>query len=119
MSPLELVKLTPLMERTSGSPELKVGLIDGPVALGHNDLAVDHIQEIPGLLRGRCALADSAACQHGTFVAGILFAKRGTAAPAICPGCTLVLRPIFTEAHSAAGGLPSATPQELAAAILD
>ena len=26
MSPLELVKLTALMERTSGSPEVKIGL---------------------------------------------------------------------------------------------
>src|SRR5260370_798008 len=105
MSPLELVKLIPLMERTSGRPETKVALIDGPVALGHDDLAVDHIQEIPGKLGGGCARADSAACQHGTFVAGILFAKRGAAGPAICPGCSLLLRPIFTEAGSARGGL--------------
>jgi hypothetical protein len=119
MSPLDLVKLTPLMERTSGSLETKVGLIDGPVDLGQNDLAVDHIQEIPGKLRGRCARADSVACQHGTFVAGILFGKRGTVAPAICPGCSLLLRPIFTEEAAASGGMPSATPQELAAAILD
>jgi hypothetical protein len=31
MSPLELVKLTALMERTSGSPEVKIGLVDGHV----------------------------------------------------------------------------------------
>jgi hypothetical protein len=30
-------------------------------------------------------------------VAGILCAKRGVAAPAICPDCTLLLRPIFID----------------------
>ncbi len=33
MSPLDLVKLTALMERTSGRTELIIGLIDGPIAL--------------------------------------------------------------------------------------
>jgi hypothetical protein len=116
---LDLVKLTPLMERTAGSPETKVGLIDGPVALAHSDLAIDQIQEIPGKLAGGCAQADSVACQHGTFVAGILLSKRGTFAPAICPGCSLLLRPIFAEVALTSGGLPNATPQELSAAIFD
>jgi subtilisin family serine protease len=55
---------------------------------------------------------------HGTFVAGILSAKRGSLAPAICPECTLLVRPIFAEAPSA-GYMPSAVPQELASAIVD
>ena len=38
MNPLGLVKLTALMERTGGSPDVKVGLIDGPVATRHPDL---------------------------------------------------------------------------------
>jgi hypothetical protein len=36
------------MERTSGSPELKIGLIDGPVVTQHPDLAAEHLREIPG-----------------------------------------------------------------------
>ena len=35
MDPLGLFKLPALMERTSGSPELKIGLIDGPVVMQH------------------------------------------------------------------------------------
>jgi hypothetical protein len=31
MDPRDLVTLTALMERTTGSPEIKIGLIDGPV----------------------------------------------------------------------------------------
>lgn len=119
MDPLALVKLTGLMERTSGSPELKIGLIDGPVATQHADLAGEHLREIPGKNGARCAQANSKACLHGTFVAGILSAQRSSLAPAICPDCTLLIRPIFTETTSGREHMPSATPLELAAAIVD
>jgi len=119
MGPLEAVQLTPLMDRTSGRPEVSVGLIDGPVLLNHPDLVHQNIQEVPGKLQGTCTRAQSAACLHGTFVAGMLCARRGLAAPAICPGCTLLVRPIFSEANPANGDMPSATPEELAEAIVD
>jgi len=35
MNPLDLFKLAALMERTSSSPEVKIGLIDGPVVTRH------------------------------------------------------------------------------------
>jgi subtilisin family serine protease len=107
------------MERTSGRPEQKIGLIDGPVAMNHPDLASERIREVPGVTSSACTVATSSACLHGTFVAGILCAKRESSAPAICPGCTLLVRPIFTETAAADGEMPSATPEELAQAILD
>lgn len=119
MNHLGLVKLTALMERTSGKPEIVVGLLDGPVATNHPDLANEHIREIPGSIRSACAQTKSVACLHGTFVAGILCAKRSSNAPAICPNCTLLVRPIFAETQIGSLQLPSATPEELAAAILD
>lgn len=115
----DLVRLTPLLERARGTPEIKIGLIDGPVATDHPDLTRDNIQEVPGEAAGTCALPSSAACKHGTFVAGIPLAKRGSAAPAICPGCTLLVRPIFSEANSGNGHMPGATAQELASAIVE
>jgi subtilisin family serine protease len=54
---------------------------------------------------------------HGTFIAGILLAKRGSSAPAICPSCTLLAYPIFADAPDNKE-MPSATPEDLAAAIL-
>lgn len=119
MKPLELVKLNALMERTAGEPEIRIGLIDGPVVMDHPDLAGANIQSVSGAFNGACTAANSFACQHGTFVAGILSAKRGSAAPAICPNCTLLVRPIFGETKAANGDMPSATPDELAASILD
>src|SRR4029077_16237631 len=46
-------------------------------------------------------------------------AKRSSAAPAICPGCSLLVRSIFPEAKSGNWDMPSATPQEVASAIVE
>lgn len=119
MNPLDLVKLTALMELSNGRPETVIGLIDGPVAIDHPDLAGENIRKIPGQLRGICTIGNSVACMHGTFVAGILSANRDSAAPAICPKCTLLVRSIFAEVTPVNGQMPSATPKELATAIID
>ena len=103
------------MKRTAGHPEVVIGLIDGPVALEH-----------PGFeglrVRGQteqCSSNNATACMHGTFVAGILSARRGSPAPAICPECTLLVRPIFAGAGQVPGAAPSATADELAVAIVE
>ena len=119
MNPLDLVRLPELMKRGQGRPEITLALIDGPITSGLPDLAAATIREIPGKLKGTCARVDSVACTHGTFVAGMLVARRGSAAPAICPGCTLLLRPIFAEAMNGNAHMPSATPEDLAEAIVD
>ncbi|MGH4007322.1 MAG: S8 family peptidase [Pseudonocardiaceae bacterium] len=110
------MRLPLLMELTSGSRDVVVGLLDGPVAVGHPALANDSIRELSGSVGG-CARASSPGCHHGTFVAGILVACRGGAAPAICPDCSLLVRPIFADTIGDGQQLPSATPQQLATAI--
>jgi subtilisin family serine protease len=116
---LTLVNLPPLMALGTGSARVALGLVDGPVALDHPDLASGNIREVrPGAGSG-CARRESVACRHGTFVAGILAAMRGSRAPAICPDCTLLVRPIFSEGATATTLIPSATPEALAAAIVD
>jgi subtilisin family serine protease len=114
MNHLDVVNLTKLLTLTEGKSEIKVGLIDGPVVTSHPDLEGGNIFEVPGK-QGTCASAGSVACIHGTFVAGILSGKRGSQSPSICPGCTLLVCPIFTEATR--GQVPSASPTELAEAI--
>jgi hypothetical protein len=88
-----------------------VGLVDGPIAMNHPDLTRDTIREVPGKMSGTCAKTNSAACLHGTFVAGILCAKRRTAAPALCPNCTLLAYPIFAETASDNTEMQSAAPR--------
>ena len=46
-------------------------------------------------------------------------AKRDSSAPAICPNCTLLVRPIFGESGKLYGNSPKSTPEELAEAIID
>jgi subtilisin family serine protease len=119
MGLFDIVGLTPLMERTRGRPEITVALIDGPVALDHPDLVGQRIHEIAKKSPSACVDRSSAACAHGTFVAGMLAAKRGSVAAAMCPDCSFLLHPIFSEAPLRNGEQPSATPEELAAAIVD
>jgi subtilisin family serine protease len=116
---LDLVRLPPLMERSHGRPEIVIALVDGPVAPNHTDLVGATIRTLPGGRNGTCASSETGACTHATVVAGILCARRGSMAPAICPGCTLLLCPIYEDTIGAGEPFPSATLEELAQAITD
>jgi subtilisin family serine protease len=98
-----------------------VALIDGPIAINHPDLAIKNIRVLPGRSGATCTNPESLACAHGSFVAGILHAKRDSLVSGICPGCTLLVRQIFSEMAAAPGtdGVPKATMEELAAAIVE
>src|SRR5262245_66598205 len=95
MDPLDLVNLTPMMERTSGRPEIKVGLIDGPVVIDHPELESESIQEVSGKLSGVCAEASRAACINATFVTGILCVKRKSSVHALSTNCCFLVCPLF------------------------
>ncbi len=124
--PCDLVRLTPLMARSAGRPGIAVAVIDGAVALHHPELAGQRLIALPGATGPgpggpgvrACGTGDSS-CLHGTFVAGVLSARRSSAAPGICPRCTLLVRPIF--ASDAPGGrqAPAARAEELAAAVVE
>jgi subtilisin family serine protease len=119
MEPFDVIGLRPLMKRTRGRPEITVAVIDGPAALHHPDLVGQRIREIPGNAAG-CDNRDSLACAHGTFVIGMLAAKRASVAPGICPDCSFLHRPIFSDSKlQPHGAIPTATPEDLAAAIID
>ena len=93
-----MVNLPRLMELTKGNPAIKIGLIDGPVALDPSGFDRERISLIG-------ESKSDAALEHGTFVAGVL--------AGICPGCTVLVRPIFQSAAL------KATLPELALAIVD
>jgi subtilisin family serine protease len=117
VSPLDVVRLRALMQRTRGRPSLKIALVDGPVAVDHPHLAAATVQGL-GDARAACMRGASDACAHGTLVAGVLVAARESGAPGICPDCTLLVRPIFSE--SANGhSTPATSLDQLARAIVD
>jgi len=124
-------KLSSLMEITEGDSNIIIGLIDGPVNLTHPAFHGSKIKAVRESQPIVCKNANSISCRHGTFIAGILCAKREVAAPAICPGCTLLIRPIFVEqikndTTSKIKGyddsftyLPNSNPEELSDAIIE
>jgi subtilisin family serine protease len=112
-----LIGLPALMERTAGAAAVKVAMIDGPVAIDHPDLASGNLRLLTGM--ADCRQPNSMACNHGTLVAGVMHARRDGLVPGICPDCTLLVRPIFTETVAQPAGLPGATLAEAAAAILE
>src|SRR5712691_4368694 len=92
---LEMVKLTKLMEISA------IGLIDRPVALESSGLARERIRYLPAKHGSAktvsCIDRESPDCLHGTFIAGVLSALRDSPAAAICPACSLLVRPNFSE----------------------
>lgn len=116
-SALELVRLQRLMALTDGHRDITVGLIDGSVDLDHPGLVRESIRELP-LPGSTPSAGGGAARDHGTFIAGMLTARRDSGAPAICPGSSLVVRPIFVDPERSPA-LPAAAPEELATAIVD
>lgn len=112
-----LVGLTSLMGRGVGDKVVSVGIIDGPLDLGHPAFAGSHLRTVRPDQSAACNDATGAACAHGTAVAGILAAQRGGGAVAICPGCSFHVYPIFKDGEDAPGGMVSSTPEELADAI--
>ena len=119
MDPSQQVMLAPLMAVTGGSAHVVIGLIDGPVAKDHPGLVGARLRELASTPNERCSLVSSAACRHCTAVAGMLGASRQFLPSAICPGCTLLVRPIFGTTGNETGGVPNAEPEALAGAISD
>ncbi len=117
-SALALVNLQRLMARSSGGARVRVALLDGPVSASHPDLAGAELHAVDRYSDAVCTRDRSGACAHGTFIAGILAAKRQSRAPGICPDCPLLVRPIFRETTSN-GRIPTATPDEVARAITE
>lgn len=107
-SPYQIIGLDELMARTEGRRSLVVALIDGPVWARHPYLAQNALRWLP--TRPRVDDGDSshpAARAHGTFMAGMLVARRDSPSPGICPGCTLLVRPIFDDTGAAGVGEPA------------
>ena len=106
------------MARTSGNPHVVVAMIDGPVLTSHPDLAAS-IRELPGSGRSLPFAGQRWDYQLGTFTAGMLCARRDSSAPAICPGCTLLVRCVPTEATDLVTRAPRAQSADVAAAIIE
>jgi hypothetical protein len=99
-----------LVSEEGRTSSVRVAVIDGPYdAAGLSGiLARDPIN----LGTGHCGSKPNSACDHGTFIVGLLGARRDASIPGLCPDCQLLHVPLFVEENSA-----SASVYELANAI--
>jgi hypothetical protein len=107
------------MDLTSGRGEITVGIIDGPASTHHPAFSGSKIHEIEGGLPASCLAEASLACVHGTCVIGMLASNRASGAPAICPGCSFIIRPVFAGTADSDDRMPVCSPVELAKAIVE
>jgi subtilisin family serine protease len=126
MDPLAQTKMLSLMNISSGQPDITIGIIDGPVDLNHPAFQGSRIRTVRESQYIACKSASDIACVHGTSVTSILTAKRGLFAPAICPDCSIILNPVFTEDPTTSMTnnnsnilIPSTTAEELSNAIME
>ena len=87
-----------------------VAVIDGPYDAAALSRVLAHAPV--SLARGVCDVSPNSACDHGTFIMGLLGARQDALIPGLCPDCRLIHIPLFTDVSS-----PSASVDELAAAI--
>jgi subtilisin family serine protease len=106
-----------LLQLTRGAAGIGIGLVDGPVLSSHPDLADANLR-FTGPLPGTSTAPGGKASEHATFLAGVLVGRRESAAPALCPDCTLVVRPIFRDGTDSTE-IPQSTPAEIGRAIAD
>ena len=82
---------------------LRVAVIDGPYsAIGlSGKLARDPVT----LGSARCAVRPRDACNHGTFVLGLLGARADAPIPGLCPDCELLHISLFADGGAAQTGV--------------
>src|SRR4051812_29883852 len=93
-----------------GNYAFAVAVIDGP----YDTAALSKVlANIPvSLTHGSCDVSPNSACEHGTFIMGLLGAQQDALIPGLCPECRLIHIPLFIDANS-----PSASVDALATAI--
>jgi subtilisin family serine protease len=97
-------------EVSCGAAKPRVAVIDGPydAASLAGVLAREPIQ----LGVGSCAILSKSACDHGTFIMGLLGARKDALVPGVCWDCEFVHVPLFVDEDTAQASLT-----ELAQAI--
>jgi subtilisin family serine protease len=79
-----------LRVQLSGSPDVRIGLVDGAVDITHPAMTSARLEKTGSANTGKPPSA------HATFIASV-FAGREPAM-GLCPECTIVSLPVFTEA---------------------
>ena len=97
---LSHLQLDELYNKSEGSSDITIAIIDGAVDSKHPDFEGTKITQLASInneTNAVCYDKSSPSCQHGTYVTGVLAARRESTSPGIAPGCNYLIRPIFCE----------------------
>ncbi len=111
----ELVGLPQLTRLTAGSPDIPIGIIDGPVFFEDPAFEGRFIKPISRIADSVCDDRTRPACNHGTFVAATLIGGGNRAG--ICPECPVLVRSVFSD--RVLSEPVSATVEDLSSAIAE
>lgn len=87
--------LARLWSETTGSPEIVVAVLDGPVDRSHPCFRGARLRQVETLVAATEQQGRSS--QHGTHVASVIFGRHGGPVDGVAPGCSGLLVPIFAE----------------------
>ncbi|MCP4352770.1 MAG: PatA/PatG family cyanobactin maturation protease [Desulfobacterales bacterium] len=106
--------LNPLWNETTGSPQICIAVLDGPVDYSHPCFTGASLTRMTTLASKP---ADQGmASQHGTHVASVIFGHHQGPVRGIAPGCRGIIVPVFEDGND--GRLASCSQLDLARAIM-
>lgn len=102
---------------TTGDPRVCVAVIDGSVDVSHPCFAGVRLHTVTVGVPSNCSTS-KAACEHGTFVASVIFGvHEGARVKGIAPGCRGVSIPVFRDDPRRPGFIQPCSQADLARAI--
>ena len=87
--------LTELQQRTKGTPEITVAVLDGVVDVNHPCFAGANLTRLPTLVRHQATTGQMST--HGTHIASLIFGQPDTERAGIAPHCRGLLAPVFSD----------------------
>jgi len=80
---------------SAGRADMRVSIVDGPF----DEAALSRVLARPpvSLGSGSCSLVPGTSCSHGTFIMGLLGARKDAELPGICADCELLHAPLFRD----------------------
>ena len=98
-----------LWEETTGDPEIRIAVLDGPVDLSHPCFAGAALKLGQPLTSPQGHIEAS---QHGTHVSSLIFGQHESSVPGVAPKCSGSILPVFRQASD--GHLRPCSQQDLA-----
>jgi len=88
--------LDDLWQRTRGTSDVSVAVLDGLVDTDHPCFQGAELTRLPTLIQGK-ASATGEMSAHGTHIASLIFGQPGSPVEGIAPGCRGIIAPVFAD----------------------